>query len=374
MAYISLIHSNIIIPFSSSMQQTLSSDQRLSEVVRALRFPLILLVVFIHVPLASGEGQVLPLDLPGSSYSWYQYISRALSFILGDMAVPMFFLFSGYYMFTKPKAWGTMAVYTGEMKKRWRTLILPYIIWCTASLLADQALALAKGEPLPWTSLGASLSRLSYTFVLGPENFPLWYVRDLIILTFLAPVIDWVSRRAPWLLLLLFLLYLANCCPWEIPAPRGVIYFTLGAILGSRRIDMVALAERGRVWVLPLSVVATLLLPFCPEAGVLGALHLLYVPLAMAGALCLGGWVYDRMPKLHHFHLTMEKYVFFIYVAHEVLILSAVRGFLYRHGWLETVWGYFLCGGVVLGICLIGYAILSRWARRSLAISLGGRL
>ncbi len=190
----------------------------------------------------------------------------------------------------------------------------------------------------------------------------------------MAPVIDWVSRRAPWLLLLLFLLYLANCCPWEIPAPRGVIYFTLGAILGSRRIDMVALAERGRVWVLPASVIATLLLPFCPEAGVLGALHLLYVPLAMAGALCLGGWVYDRMPKLHHFHLSMEKYVFFIYVAHEVLILSAVRGFLYRHGWLETVWGYFLCGGVVVGICLIGYAILSRWARRSLAISLGGRL
>ena len=85
------------------MRQTLPPDQRLSEVVRALRFPLILLVVFIHVPLASGEGQVLALDLPGSSYSWYQYISRALSFILGDMAVPMFFLFSGYYMFTKPK-------------------------------------------------------------------------------------------------------------------------------------------------------------------------------------------------------------------------------------------------------------------------------
>jgi len=148
------------------------------------------------------------------------------------MAVPMFFLFSGYYMFTKPKAWGTKIVYTGEMKKRWRTLILPYIIWCTASLLADQGLALAKGEALPWISLGASFSRLSYTFVLGPENFPLWYVRDLIILAFMAPVIDWVSRRAPWLLLLLFLLYLANCCPWEIPAPRGVIYFTLGAILG----------------------------------------------------------------------------------------------------------------------------------------------
>ena len=57
-----------------------------------------------------------------------------------------------------------------------------------------------------------------------------------------------------------------------------------------------------------------------------------------------------------------------------MLVLSAVRGFLYRHGWLETVWGYFLCGGLMLGICLVAYIILARLARRPLAISLGGRL
>ena len=353
---------------------TMSADQRLSEVVRALRFPLIVLVVFIHVPLASSEGQIFPFAFPGNGYTWYQYVSQVVSFVLGDVAVPMFFLFSGYYMFAKPKAWCAKAIYVAEMKKRWGTLILPYVVWCTLSLLVDQGMLLAKGEPLPWTDLGVSLSRLGYTFLWGPENYPLWYVRDLIILAFLAPVVDWVSRRAPWFVLLVFLLYLGDCLPWSIPSPRGVIYVMLGAVLGSRQIDMVAIAERGKAWLLPIFLVATLGLPFLPQGAWHEPLHQLYVPLSMAASFCLGGWVYDRMPKLHRFYLGMEKYVFFVYVSHEVLVLSAVRGFLYRYGWLETVWGYFLCGGLVLGICLAAYIILARFARRPLAISLGGRL
>ena len=358
----------------SSLLQTKAPGQRLSDVVRALRFPLILIVVFIHVPLASGEEQALHFDLPGDAYTWYQYVSRMISFIFGDMAVPMFFLFSGYYMFNKTKAWGTEAIYVEETKKRWKTLILPYIIWCALALLANQSVMLAKGEALPWTDISSSLHRLLYTFVLGPENFPLWYVRDLIILALLAPAVDWVGRRAPWLLLLFFLLYLINWYPCEIPSPRGIIYFTLGAILGPRKIDIVELAERGRAWLLPSAFIATLLLPFCPEIGAWRVLHLLYVPLAMASFLCIGGWIYERQPKLHRFHLRMEKYVFFVYVSHEIFVLSAVRGFFYRHGYLETVWGYFLCGIIVLGVCLIGYEVLSRLARRPFTLSLGGRL
>lgn len=353
--------------------QTKIADQRLSEIVRALRFPLILIVVFIHVPLASSEGQVLPFGLPGNAYPWYQYISQMISFTIGDMAVPMFFLFSGYYMFNKMKTWGRKTIYVEETKKRWKTLIIPYIIWCVFALFANQSLMLAKGEDLPWIDISSSLHRLLYTFVLGPENFPLWYVRDLIILAFLAPVVDWISRRIPWLLLLLFLIYLINWHLWEIPSPRGIIYFTLGAIFGTRKIDIVELTERGKAWLLPTTFIATLLLPFCPEKGALRVLHLLYVPLAMASCLYIGGWIYERKPKLHCLHLRMEKYVFFVYVAHEVLILSAVRGFFYRHGYLETVWGYFLCGTTVLGICLFLYEVLSRLARQPLAFSLGGR-
>lgn len=351
-----------------------SSSQRLSEVVRALRFPLILIVVFIHVPLAGDAGMVLPWQIPADGRAWYDYVSQLVSFVLGDVAVPMFFLFSGYYMFARPKAWWTGAVYREEMTKRIRTLVLPYVIWCTLSLLADQGMLLLKGEPSPWASWGEASSRLLYAYVWGPENYPLWYLRDLIILSFLAPLIDWLCRRAPWVALVLFGVLTLDVWPLVIPAGRSVLYVLLGAIFGSRQLDLVALARRGRAWIVPLFLVASLLRPFVPAGFWLLPLQVLYVPLAIAALFVFGGWTYERAPRLHRLNLRLEPYVFFVYVAHEVLVLSFVKGIFYRHGWLETVGGYFLCGALVTGLCLIGYGVLARVARRPLAIALGGRL
>lgn len=351
-----------------------SSAQRLSEVVRALRFPLILLVVFAHVPLGASFDVELPLAFPASAHGWYLYVSRIGSYVFAYLTVPMFFLFSGYYMYAKPKAWWTKAVYVGEVKKRWKTLILPYLIWCTLPLIADQAMLLVKGEPLPWTSWSSGTSRLLYAYVTGPENFPLWYVRDLILLAFLAPVIAWISQRGLWLLALLYIVYLGGWWPVEVPTIRGIVYFTLGAVLGSRQVDLISLAERARLWLIPLFLLATFLLPFLPRASWAEPLQLLFIPLAMGAFFYFGSRVYTHLPKVHRFCLGVEKYVFFIYVAHEVLILSAVRGFFYKQGWLETVWGYFLCGGVITLVCVLGYETLARIARRPLAVSLGGRL
>ena len=56
------------------------------------------------------------------------------------------------------------------------------------------------------------------------------------------------------------------------------------------------------------------------------------------------------------------------------MILSFVRGFLFKRGWLETLPGYFLCGFVVLGICILLYEVLVRLAQPLLSWSLGGRV
>lgn len=351
-----------------------TSLHRLSEVVRALRFPLILLVVFAHIPLASDYALDLPWELPASGLAWYHYVSRIGSYVFGYVTVPMFFLFSGYYMFSKPRAWWTRAVYGSELKKRLTTLLIPYLIWCTLSFVTELGLSYWRGEGLGMDTGSAVLDRLLHAYLFGPANLPLWYVRDLLLMTLLAPLVDWVGRRAPWLILLFFGVHVAGWWVLPVLSSKAIIYVSLGAFLGQRQLDMVALAERGRYAILPLFLVSTLLLPFLPQGAWHAPLMALYVPLAMAAFLIFGGWIYDRRPRLQAFFLRMEAYVFFIYVVHEVLILSAVRGFFYKQGWLETVWGYFVCGGLVVAICLVAYAVLARVARRPLAISLGGRL
>lgn len=67
--------------------------KRLSRVIAALRFPLIVLVVFIHVPLAEDFFRPLNLTTSWGSREIYYYVSKVISFVLGQAAVPAFFLF-----------------------------------------------------------------------------------------------------------------------------------------------------------------------------------------------------------------------------------------------------------------------------------------
>lgn len=353
--------------------QVTPSSERLSQLVSAARFPLMMLVVLIHVPLPEHAIPALPLGLPLSASAWYFYVSRIISFGIGAMAVPMFFLFSGYYMFFKPKAWNDASVYLGELKKRFKVLVIPYFFWCSLALLSHLLLETLGSGGVQGLSLDPQ--RLLHAYLLEPANFPLWYLRDLIFLCSLAPLVYWIARRAPWLVLLIYCVYLwhgANVSTWW--NFTGAVYFTLGAVFGLRSADFVALAVRLGWIPVGLFLLMSFALPFLPMNGTYTLVQGLYIPLASVTFLRLGYLLYERRSPLLHWAQKLEHYVFFIYVAHEVLILSFVRGFLFKRGWLETLPGYFLCGFVVLGICILLYEVLVRLAQPLLSWSLGGRV
>lgn len=356
------------------MQMNTEAAHRLSQIISALRYPMILLVVFAHIPLRGDYSrELLTLLREGDSPSYY-YISRIGSYLFCYACVPMFFLFSGYYTFYRSRDWWSREVYFSELKKRLRTLGLPYILWCSISATLALGLDYMKGEAVLPTSFSEGLGRLGEVYLWGPANLPLWYVRDLVIVLLFAPVLDWVSRRAPWLILPLFAIHVAGLWPTAIPSSKAVIYILAGALMGQRHLDMVSLAEKGKAVIYPLFALVTLTLPFMPINAWHEPVMALYVPLAMLTFFCLGGYIYDKKPRLQAQLLALEKYVFFTYVAHEVLILQAIRGFLYKRGWLETVPGYFLCGGLILGSCIIVYRLLYRFVPRLLDFSLGGRI
>ena len=144
--------------------------------------------------------------------------------------------------------------------------------------------------------------------------------------------------------------------------------------MGCRRIDVIMYLDRIRFPLLLLFAVATILLPFVAGAPYHYNLIQFYIPLGVAGTLLLGAYAYDNSANWRHWMLRAEESVFFVYVAHEVLILSFVKGVLYKIGWLSTVPGYFICGIIVYGICICGYYILRRLIPSALAISLGGRI
>lgn len=134
--------------------------------------------------------------------------------------------------------------YKGEIFKRMRTLLLPYGFWILMFLLFDMILTRQFIMP----SFGA----IGLNPFGCPALSPLWYVRALICLVLISPVILLGLRKSPEATLLVMLFLYGAICPYY-PMPQwgrledlvrvgpipvlGLFYFTVGMAirLGSLR-------------------------------------------------------------------------------------------------------------------------------------------
>ena len=100
-----------------------------SRTIDTLRFPLMLGVVFIHSAFMSyfyPDGRTV-FDLENMPvYSLAAYI---FSDNLGQIAVPLFFFMSGYLFFYGNGGGFGWRGYLVKLKKRCRTLLVPYVVW-----------------------------------------------------------------------------------------------------------------------------------------------------------------------------------------------------------------------------------------------------
>ena len=99
-------------------------EKRQSEVIAAMRFPLMVLLLFAHVlPMVS-----VPIEMNLSEMNIYHFISEGISHNLSRIRNPLFFFFSGFFFFRKLEEWNA-GFYRSQLKKRIRSLLLPYLLW-----------------------------------------------------------------------------------------------------------------------------------------------------------------------------------------------------------------------------------------------------
>lgn len=95
-----------------------------------LRFPLILAVIFIH-NFPEGDSFVV------SQINWHRLsiidmincVGVLFSVDIFHIAVPTFFLISRYLFFYRLDGKFTISVYWTKMKRRGKSLLIPYIYW-----------------------------------------------------------------------------------------------------------------------------------------------------------------------------------------------------------------------------------------------------
>lgn len=350
-------------------------EVRQSSVVKAMRFPLIVLVLIAHSAGVAVESLHWPLDGTGRFIFFSEMISRHLC----PIGVCWFYVFSGYFFFRNlgKEAFDREWIIQ-KWEKRIRSLLLPFIIW---NLIAvSLSLCIAKiysiidihpsSDPITLVLQGPL-----YWFITGPADFPLYFLRDLMIMSLGAPLIYFVEKKAPVLSMVLLVLFYLSAWTPAIPHYRSVFFFSLGAWAGIHKRNILAFCRKAKI---PAAVLAALLLPLstCLIGHPIHELaRRLFFPFGMITMMNLcDSWI-DK-ERIFLVLKSLSSSVFFIFAAHEIFILGWTKGILQRvfGDSLLGMWiRYMIVPIVVLFICLGLYHILNKLSPKALAIACGER-
>jgi peptidoglycan/LPS O-acetylase OafA/YrhL len=172
------------------------------------------------------------IQIPGSHTTYFKFV-YPFALWLGETGVPGFFFISGLLFFLSSKT------YLGKIKTRCHSLLFPYLLW-NALLLAAYVAALALGHPqdingknmdgFVWTDyLRLFWDRGSYDYGnFVPLLCPYWYIRNLLILSLISPVIYLLNRYLRELYLLAITIWWIQT-PHNAFIPQSILFFSLGA-------------------------------------------------------------------------------------------------------------------------------------------------
>lgn len=191
--------------------------------------PLAFLVVCVHADFTkkfSYAGEQV-----NCAYDIGYHIVNFVSHTFADIAVPLFYLISGMLCFYSIKKHG----YRNLLEKKSTTLLLPYITW---NLIFFIAFYLDKGYTTYEFIKGFWFSPKggAITGVLTqPWDGPLWFLRDLMVVFLLTPIIIFLLRKVGFLFIFaVYFLYATKITPWYIFPGFSItclLMFSLGIYL-----------------------------------------------------------------------------------------------------------------------------------------------
>ena len=317
-----------------------SSNQSLT--IDVLRFPLALAVVFIHMD--PETVCLLDADFPMLSYRGvYNILGISISHVFANIAVPMFYVISGLLFFANMRDW-SWSLYKDKMKRRLKTLLIPYLLWnfiVWMGHLFKIAVSVYKGNST-WESLLSYIHYYNWNVfidcnvwgadqvnILGrtiystsPIDHPLWFLRDLIVVTVLSPVLYYLIKKTR--LGFIFLLSLAYISRVWFLIPgfsiTAFFFFSLGAYFSITGRELVRFSRVMEKFSIPLSIVLfAVCCVFDGNRTAIGAnVFPFYIIVTVFAMFAFSSYFVERY-DLKPCQLLVSS-VFFIYAAHTVAI------------------------------------------------------
>jgi hypothetical protein len=337
-----------------------SMDALTSKRIDALRLFCVCMIVGLHVPSQAKSFKVTDwTDL--SLIAW-----RIVPHGFGRFSLYLLFILTGYLFFLTYT--NTLATYKDKIRKRIRSLIIPYVLWNIIAFFI-----LTGSLKHVWNSWGLyDYINIFFYKMAGrrPMNFPLWYVQQVIYCLFLSPLLYALYRRLPWLSLPLFYgLYASTFYIDDLQIAiilraffMATAFMGLGGVIAMNRIRI----AKHAIWdtaIIGVSICVSVWVNTFLANGNLATIYNL--GLAPVGAYALWALFRYLPERWIHFLAGFNSYSFLIFGAH-VLILGPLSKLLlsyypWRGAWAKVAFGQ-LNMWITILLCIVVGALLKRFS------------
>lgn len=347
-------------------------NQYLSDKIKILSFYAIILVLYIHSNFHNYPHEILGMEMN-------HILQNTISVIIGQCAVPLFYMISGYLFFLNAK---NIKNIIEKIKKRIRTLLIPFIIACLFFPLFYILLEIIPGTDKfinsqnnfsnnfqqPITNI---LLSLFYKTPGGtsPWAFQLWFLRDLIIIIIISPLLFYIREKTKkeFIIIGLFFLHFTKINIFPFTA---CFWFMFGD-------SYLPQLNRLKIqWILPLFICSSIIEVFFSN----NFPFFLSIPIKIIGIACFWN-IYDIIVpptfKLadHTSLRLLTGYTFFIYLYHEpslnivrkiIVIICGQTSSGFAISYLLSPWIFAICA------TFIGFILKKRFSY-IYSIIVGGR-
>lgn len=157
------------------------------------------------------------------------FLQYFLGGICGKLSVPIFLLISGYLFFREGSHELTKELWISKFKKRIFSLLVPYLLWDFI------------GYIIYAIKVGFDFEDFFHSFWVidipgrsgsSPIDGPLWYVRNLMIVVVISPIISYMMKYTKWyLILIMTILWIIQIPPFNKGIGIAFYFFSLGGYL-----------------------------------------------------------------------------------------------------------------------------------------------
>ncbi len=297
-------------------QTTSQPDNLNSQVLNLLRFPLAIVIVAVHI---FAEA---PAEKEAVCFPIFNVIQSFIYGFLHYPSVAIYFFISGFVFFLGLRTWDTDK-WIKKIKNRKKTLLIPYLLWNLICFL----LFVLYYRDFTRLNIKEFLSCFG-SITTMPINYPLWFLKDLMIVVLFTPLLWKLLKKSGKLVLFSFaaLMLLKNTgiIDFYVPA-QALFFFSFGAYFSLNSKNMIADMSK----VFKPSTIGYLILGFAAmyfyntDKNIFITLKFPLIIFGLFFAFNLAAWLLKKgYCKVNEF---LSSASFFMYVSHALVISTIFK-------------------------------------------------